>query len=118
MLNFHRTGCCLDFKSTVTRCPLPPRVPRPHLGGEVVKIAVREVRLLLHNVPGTTEPAAGSCLIPRMPRGRVSQGAASVARPRRPEGGAPELESTALREGATESLPPSLPAWGSFLSLK
>lgn len=62
MLPFHRTGRCLDFDPTGTRCPLPPQVPQPHpRGGEVT---VPTIRLLLHNVL-THELAAGSCLIPR-----------------------------------------------------
>lgn len=49
MLNFHRTGCRLDFKSTVTCCPLPPQIPWPHPRGH--RIAVWEIRWLLQNVP-------------------------------------------------------------------
>lgn len=64
-----------DFKSTVIGCPLPPLGPLSPTRGKGVKIATQETHLLLHNVPDTTEPTDGSCLIPRGPCGRSPQGA-------------------------------------------
>lgn len=88
-------GCCLDFKSTVTCCPLPPRLHSatpPHKGRQDCKVFL--------TLRANSRMACCSQDVLMVPTGEQTL----TIGPQRPEARHQGVErSTLLQKGATES---------------